>query len=204
MLSSYVCGGVGSGDGAPVTKNLHCPTSVPALAGSPAANRAMLAASLEVTVPLAFTSEVNRWFWLTNGTAPEAPCATRAASLEVIDPFGPPGLVGLTVYAPAPNPVSVYCPLVAVMTGPTAGAPAVLLSDTFFTNRGGVAGACTFPYVIVPLSDSPPPPAGGVAVGVLVAVAVAVDVAVGVGPPAHGNPKIVSMRTPVAPLAIRL
>src|SRR5436190_24285220 len=178
MLSSYVCGGVGSGDGAPVTKNLHCPTNVPALAGSPAANRAMLAASLEVTVPLAFTSEVNRWFWLTNGIAPEAPCATRAASLEVIDPFGPPGLVGLTVYAPAPNPVSVYCPLVAVMTGPTGGAPTVLLSDTFFTNRGGVAGACTFPYVITPLTDGVS--AGvGVSVGVFDGVNVAVFVGVG-------------------------
>src|SRR5204863_2708131 len=160
-----------------------------------------LAASLEVTVPLAFTSEVNRWFWLTNGIAPEAPCATRAASLEVIAPFGPPGLVGLTVYAPAPNPVSVYCPLVAVMTGPTGGAPTVLLSDTFFTNRGGVAGACTFPYVIVPLTDVPP----GVNVGVGVAVFVAVAVAVAVGvPPAQGNPKIVSIRTPAVPLAIRL
>ena len=96
-LSLYVWIGVGSGDGAPVTKNLHAPTIVPTLGGRPAANRAMLAASLEVTDPLAFTSEVNRWFWLTNGTLPETPCATRAASNELIAAFGPAGLVGLIV-----------------------------------------------------------------------------------------------------------
>src|SRR5436190_2634649 len=65
------------------------------------------------------------------------------------------------------------------MTGPTAGEPAVLLNVTFFTNRGGVAGACTFPYVIVPLTEGVS--AGvGVSVGVSVAVGVLVFVAVGV------------------------
>jgi len=112
---------------------------------SPAANLAISAASLDETTPLPLVSAANRWFWLTNGTDPAAPCATRAASLELIDAFGPDAFVGLIVYAPAPKPVSVYVPGVPVRTGPTAGDPTVLLSDTFFTNRGPTGLPITLP-----------------------------------------------------------
>jgi hypothetical protein len=94
-LSLYVCGAVGSGDGAPVTKNFHWPTfPVPV---RPAANLAINAASFDDTVPLPLESDTNLWFWLTNGTEPETPCATLAASFELIAVFGPPGLVHLIV-----------------------------------------------------------------------------------------------------------
>ena len=78
-----------------MAKNFHCPT-FPAPV-SPAANLAISAASFDDTLPLPLASEVNRWFWLTNGTEPETPWATRVSSFDVIAVFGPPAFVGLMV-----------------------------------------------------------------------------------------------------------
>ena len=124
-------------------------------------------------------SDTNLWFWLMNGKLPDTPCATRAASFELIDAFGPPVFVGLIVYAPAPKPVKVYVPGVPVITGPTAGDPTVLATETFLTNLGAGGLLIALPYVIVPEIDPEGVPPG---VAVFVAVAVFVDVAVGDGP----------------------
>ena len=120
-------------------KNFHWPTfPVPV---SPAANLAINAASFDETVPLPLESAANLWFWLTNGTAAETPCATLAASFDVIAVFEPPGLVGLIVYEPDPNPVSVYCPAVApgaAVVVSTFGNP-VPVTVTFEIYFGGAA-----------------------------------------------------------------
>src|ERR1043166_4679619 len=127
--------------------------------------------------PLPVVSAANRIFWLTNRFVPATPCATLAASAEVIAVLGPPGFVGLIVYDPEPNPVNVYAPGVPVMTGPTAGEPEVLCSVTFLMNRGGGGLLTGLPYVITPLIDGV---LAGVGVSVAVDVFVAVDVGVGV------------------------
>ena len=72
---AYVLGwltcGEGSGEGAPVRKNFHCPVFPNPV--RPAANLAISAASFYETEPLPLVSDVYRWFWLTNGTAPVTP-----------------------------------------------------------------------------------------------------------------------------------
>src|SRR5262249_20659437 len=99
--------------------------------------------------------DANLWFWLTNGTDPATPCATLAASADVIAVLAPPGLLGFIVYDVAPKPVSAYVPGVPVITGPTEGEPAVLCNVTFLTSRGvGVPPATiALPYVIAPLIE---------------------------------------------------
>src|SRR4051794_13943301 len=77
------------------------------------------------------------------------------------------------VYEPAPKPVKEYVPGVPVMTGPTAGDPTVLPTETLFTNLGGTGFAIALPYVIVPSTVGGPPV--GATVGVAVAVAVFPD-----------------------------
>src|SRR5437763_12084335 len=68
-------------------------------------------------------------------------------------PFTPPvGFVGVTVYAPPPNPFSVYCPAVApgsAVVVMTVGDPAPVIV-TFEINFGGVVA---FGYVTVPEID---------------------------------------------------
>src|SRR5436190_22829487 len=77
--------------------------------------------------------------------------AILPASNEFIAPFCPPTFAGLTVYAPAPNPPSEYCPA----SGPIPPEVVITFGDpapervTFETNRG-VGDPPGFPYVTVP------------------------------------------------------
>src|SRR4051812_29658034 len=91
------------------------------------------AASNELTLPLLLASAAINWFPV-NRTMPAACCATLAASNDVM-PFWPVVFVGVTVYEPAPKPVSVYVPPGKVDIADTFVEPAPL-SSTFETKRG--------------------------------------------------------------------
>ena len=163
-----VKGGEETGPGG--QKNCQVP-ELPA-SDSPAANRAIRAASFDETAPLPLTSAVKVWLLLTNGIVPATACAIRAASFELMAGFAPPALAVRKVYMPGPKPVSVYVPDDPVETGPTTGDPDAMI-ETFWTGRGGAGLPIAFPYVIIPLTD-------GVFIGVAVLVAVLVGVLVAV------------------------
>lgn len=139
--------------------------------GSPATCCAIFAASNDWIMLLPVTSATTNWFPVKR-LVPATCCATLPASNEFMAPFAPPGLVGVTVYEPAPNPVNVYVPGNPVVSD-TVGAPAPVTS-TFWTKRGAAGDPRALPYVITPCIE-------GVNAGVGVFVGVLVLVADGVG-----------------------
>lgn len=155
-------------------RNFHCPASPNG--GFATENPATWAASNEEIVPLLLVSATSSWLPVNCGFGgPTACCEILAASKDDMAPFAAPVLVGVTVYEPAPKPVSEYVPPGKLVVVDTFGDPVPLIS-TFETNL--VAAGIALPYVTVPLIAIG---AVGVGVAVFVGVFVGVSVAVFVG-----------------------
>jgi hypothetical protein len=73
-------------------------------AATPTTNLATCPASNDEIVLLPLTSATVNWLPVKRFTPAEC-CAIRAASNEVIAPFWPPDLEGVTVYEPEPKPL---------------------------------------------------------------------------------------------------
>ena len=129
--------------------------------GAEATYRAICAASNDDTVPLLLTSATNNCVAF-NIAVPATCCAIFAASNEVML-FAPPVLLGVTVYEPAPNPVSEYWPAVtpgAALVVIIVGEPAAVI--VALETKRGFGAPIALPYMTVPLTAG---------VGVPVAVA---------------------------------
>src|SRR5438874_7602432 len=98
-------------------------------------------------VPLPLVSATINWFPVSLGYgSPATCCAIFAASNELM-PFCPVVLLGVTMYAPEPKPVRVYCPAFApgaAVVVVRVGEPEAVIV-TLETNRGGVGPETALP-----------------------------------------------------------